>query len=90
MKKIIMLLSLTIITTSFMHAICKKPDKGHVDPNIVHCPYTQEDINRCYCKKGTCYTDFQKRNECFFCSCPKSEHTTKEIPKKQKKRRRIY
>jgi hypothetical protein len=67
-----------LVTISFIQLSCGKcnrSDRTHMNENVVHCPYQQEDIFRCYREKGGCYYCEQKRNECFFCGCPIEEHT---------------
>jgi hypothetical protein len=54
---------------------CNRTDHAHRNQNVVHCPYQQEDIFRCYREKTGCYKKEQRRKECFFCGCPIEEHT---------------
>ncbi len=67
-----------LIQSAVIGAICNNPDRHHADANIVHCPYSQEDIYRCYSKKLHCYGCIERRKQCFYCGCAIAEHTKHE------------
>lgn len=66
---------LIVLMPLLASGICKRENKQHDDPNVVHCLYHQEDIYRCYSKKVACYGSAEKHKKCFYCKCPISEHS---------------
>ena len=79
-QKIFFLLLISVMHLSY--GKCNRPDRSHVNENVVRCAYLQEDIYRCYREKTECYKNEQRRNECFFCGCPIEEHTKAKAKKK--------
>jgi hypothetical protein len=70
--------SIFLLLPLSLAAVCTKADRQHVDTNVVHCPYNQEDIYRCYSKKLNCYGCVERRKECFYCGCLITEHSKEE------------
>lgn len=91
MKKHLILAIFGLFCPIFALGVCLRPDRKHVNAEITHCPYLQENIYKAFAEKPGTHGDLEKYHKCFFCECPISEHTTEvkvEVKKVVKKKER--
>ena len=91
MKKRFSIAIFSLIFTFMLLGKCEGPDRQHVNTQIAHCPYLQENIYKAFAEKPGCYKELEKYKKCFFCECPISEHTTevKPVVKKNVKKKKV-
>lgn len=85
MNRKIIALALGLLNLGAMSGKCSRPDNQHMNSEVRHCYYHQEDIYRNYSNKPGHYKEHERRKQCFFCSCPIEEHTKRKTKKKQPK-----
>jgi len=74
LKKACIIISIILllgISTTWLETTCKRKHKEHADKHIIRCTYSQTDLARAHNKTP----DRCSEHTCFYCGCPKDEHS---------------